>query len=61
MKSLVLYRLRSLAVVLCIFALSGCGLAAAPCRVASAGLKIIPVVGHAAAAPTDACADVIDP
>jgi hypothetical protein len=41
--------------------LSGCGLAAAPCRVASAGLKIVPVVGHVAAAPTDACAAVIDP
>jgi hypothetical protein len=41
--------------------LSGCGLAAAPCRIASAGLKIVPVVGHVAAAPTDACADVIDP
>lgn len=41
--------------------LAGCGLAAAPCRVASAGLKIVPVVGHVAAAPTDACADVIDP
>jgi hypothetical protein len=33
----------------------------APCRIASAGLKIVPVVGHVAAAPTDACADVIDP
>ncbi|KGE09073.1 hypothetical protein LA03_17720 [Burkholderia gladioli] len=42
-------------------AMSGCGLAAAPCRVASAGLKIVPVVGHVAAAPTDACAGVIDP
>ncbi|MBC8747997.1 MULTISPECIES: DUF6726 family protein [Paraburkholderia] len=41
--------------------ISGCGLAAAPCRVASAGLKIVPIVGHVAAAPTDACADVIDP
>jgi hypothetical protein len=41
--------------------LSGCGVAAAPCRIASAGLKIVPVVGHVAAAPTDACADVIDP
>jgi hypothetical protein len=46
--------------VLCV-GLAGCGLAAAPCRVASAGLKIVPVVGHVAAAPTDACADVIDP
>jgi hypothetical protein len=41
--------------------LSGCGLAAAPCRLASTALKIVPVVGHPAAAPTDACANVIDP
>ncbi len=40
--------------------LSGCGVAAAPCRVASAGLKMVPLVGHVAAAPTDACADIID-
>ncbi|WP_321800158.1 DUF6726 family protein [Burkholderia sp. BCC1988] len=40
--------------------LGGCGLAAAPCRVASAGLKVVPVVGHVAAAPTDACAAAID-
>jgi hypothetical protein len=42
-------------------ALSGCGLAAAPCRIASAGLKIVPLVGHAAATPTDACATALDP
>lgn len=41
--------------------LSGCGLFAAPCRVTSAGLKIVPLVGPVAAAPTDACANVIDP
>ena len=41
--------------------LAGCGVVAAPCRVASAGLKIVPLVGHLAAAPTDAYADVIDP
>ncbi|MDN7176531.1 hypothetical protein M0D69_00525 [Caballeronia sp. SEWSISQ10-4 2] len=41
--------------------LAGCGVAAAPCRVASAGLKMVPLVGHVAAAPTDVCADVIDP
>jgi hypothetical protein len=41
--------------------LAGCGAAAAPCRVASAGLKIIPLVGSVAAAPTDACAGAIDP
>ncbi|HQT64101.1 MAG TPA: hypothetical protein PLT25_03105 [Acidocella sp.] len=47
-----------LAIALC---LSGCGLLAAPCRVGSAVLKIVPVVGHAAATPTDACASAIDP
>ena len=41
--------------------LSGCGLFAAPCRVGSAALKIVPLVGHAAATPTDACAETIDP
>ncbi len=44
-----------------LLALSGCGLVAAPCRVGSAVLKIVPVVGHIAAAPTDGCAAVIDP
>ncbi|SNT34486.1 hypothetical protein SAMN06265795_1278 [Noviherbaspirillum humi] len=43
------------------FSLSGCGLMAAPCRVASAVIKVVPVVGHAAAVPTDTCAAVIDP
>ncbi|MFC7513511.1 DUF6726 family protein [Herbaspirillum sp. GCM10030257] len=42
-------------------ALSGCGVLAAPCRVASAGIKMVPIVGHVAAVPTDACAAVIDP
>ncbi|ABE29683.1 hypothetical protein DR64_1000 [Paraburkholderia xenovorans LB400] len=55
-------RLGALGVLFALCAgLTGCGLAAAPCRVASAGLKIVPLVGHVAAAPTDACADVIDP
>ncbi|MFM0070466.1 hypothetical protein PQQ86_04745 [Paraburkholderia sediminicola] len=55
-------RLGALGVILALCAgMTGCGLAAAPCRVASAGLKIVPLVGHVAAAPTDACAEVIDP
>ncbi|SOE70236.1 hypothetical protein SAMN05446635_3739 [Burkholderia sp. OK233] len=55
-------RLGALGVILALSAgMTGCGLAAAPCRIASAGLKIVPLVGHVAAAPTDACADVIDP
>ncbi len=47
--------------MLCLIPLGGCGLFAAPCRVGSAALKIVPLVGQVAAAPTDACADVIDP
>jgi len=50
-----------LAALLALSALSGCGLFAAPCRVTSAGLKIVPVVGPVAAAPTDACANAIQP
>jgi hypothetical protein len=41
--------------------LGGCGVLAAPCRVGSAVIKMVPVVGHVAALPTDACAAVIDP
>jgi len=44
-----------------VLALTGCGAVAAPCRVGSAVLKVVPLVGHAAAAPTDACAGAIDP
>ncbi len=49
-----------LMLVVCL-SLSGCGAVAFPCRVGSATLKIVPLVGQVAAAPTDACADVIDP
>lgn len=44
-----------------ILPLAGCGLAAAPCRIGSAVLKVVPVAGRIAAEPTDACADAIDP
>ncbi|KMY86114.1 hypothetical protein BUMB_04933c [Candidatus Paraburkholderia calva] len=55
-------RLKALAALVAVrVSLSGCGLAAAPRRIASAELKIVPVVGHAAATPIDACADIIDP
>ncbi len=47
--------------LLSLLALSGCGLFAAPCRVTSAAIDIVPVVGHAAATPTNACAAAIDP
>jgi ABC-type uncharacterized transport system auxiliary subunit len=53
---------KSVVVILLLIAtLSGCGVLAAPCRLASATIKIVPVVGHAAALPTDACAAIIDP
>jgi hypothetical protein len=50
-----------IALLAAILPLTGCGLVAAPCRVGSAAIKIVPIVGHPAAAPTDACANVIDP
>ena len=52
---------RAAAVFAMVLGLAGCGVAAAPCRVSSAVLKAVPLVGHVAAAPTDACADAIDP
>jgi hypothetical protein len=50
---------KALLMLVCL-ALTGCGLVAAPCRVGSAALRIVPVVGGVAAAPTDGCAAVID-
>jgi hypothetical protein len=41
--------------------LSGCGPAAAPCRVTTAGIDVVPLVGHPLATPTRGCADAIDP
>jgi hypothetical protein len=41
--------------------LGGCGVVAAPCRITSGAVKAVPLVGHIAAAPTDACANIIDP
>jgi hypothetical protein len=55
------WMMRAAFVVLCFLPLGGCGLVAAPCRVGSAALKIVPLAGQVAAAPTDACADTIDP
>nr|WP_183725296.1 MULTISPECIES: DUF6726 family protein [Paraburkholderia] len=40
--------------------LDGCAVVAFPCRVASATLKIVPLVGHPAAIPFDACAAAVD-
>lgn len=40
--------------------LAGCGVVAAPVRVTSAAVKVVPVAGDVVAAPLDATADVID-
>ena len=53
--------LRVIILLMASLALAGCGAAAAPCRVASAGLKILPAIGHTLAEPTDSCASAIDP
>jgi hypothetical protein len=55
------HKLMRMIVLLTTLGLTGCGVAAAPCRVTSAVLDMVPIVGHAAATPTDACAAVIDP
>lgn len=49
------------AILTMLLLLEGCGAVAAPCRVGSAVLKIVPLVGHVAAVPTDTCAEIIDP
>ncbi len=40
--------------------LAGCGVVAAPVRVSSAVVKVVPVAGDVVAAPHDVTADVID-
>jgi hypothetical protein len=47
--------------LVCLLLLAGCGVAALPCRVGGAALDVVPLVGHPAAQPLDACADAIDP
>ena len=52
--------IRAIVLVACLLP-AGCGLVAAPCRVTSAVLDIVPLVGHVASIPTYACAEAIDP
>jgi ABC-type uncharacterized transport system auxiliary subunit len=40
--------------------LAGCGVVAAPVRVTSAAVKVVPVAGDVVAAPLDVTADTID-
>ena len=53
--------MRTLLVLLTCLPILGCGVVAAPCRVTSAVIGMVPLIGHAAAPPTDACAEAIDP
>jgi hypothetical protein len=40
--------------------LSGCGVAAAPCRLTGAVIKIIPLIGDPVGELLEACGDIID-
>lgn len=53
--------MRTLLILLACLPILGCGVVAAPCRVTSAVIDMVPLVGHVAATPTDACAEAIDP
>jgi len=55
------HRITRAIALLALLHLAGCGVVAAPCRVASAVIDMVPLVGHVAATPTDACAEAIDP
>ena len=43
-----------------LLSLGGCAVAALPCRVSAAVIDVVPVVGHEAAVPFDACASALD-
>ncbi|MDR5836462.1 MULTISPECIES: DUF6726 family protein [unclassified Caballeronia] len=60
MPAIVRFALACAALAACPLTLEGCALAALPCRVTAATLKVVPVVGHAAATPFDVCASAID-
>jgi hypothetical protein len=53
--------MRFLILAVACLSLSGCGLAAFPCRATSSVVKVVPAVGHPVATPFDACAEAIDP
>jgi uncharacterized protein DUF6726 len=53
--------LRRAALLLCtLLGLSGCSVAALPCRVTADVVGVVPVAGSVVAAPFDACAGLID-
>jgi hypothetical protein len=56
-----MHRVLLIACALATLTLAACGLVAAPCRVTSTALKIVPVIGHPVAASFDSCANEIDP
>ena len=50
----------SLCLLAMVVILSGCAVAAAPCRITGAVVKVVPVVGDAAGVAFDVCGDLID-
>jgi hypothetical protein len=52
--------LRALLLLAAATSLAGCGVVAAPLRVTSGVVKVVPVAGDVVAAPLDVTADTID-
>ena len=52
--------LRALLLLVAATSLAGCGVVAAPLRVTSGVVKVVPVAGDVVAAPLDVTADTID-
>jgi len=52
--------LRAILILVTAAGLAGCGVVAAPVRVTSAAVKVVPVAGDVVAAPLDVTADAID-
>jgi len=52
--------LGAILILAAVASLTGCGVVAAPVRVTSAAVKVVPGAGDVVAAPLDVTADVID-
>jgi hypothetical protein len=55
-----LHAARWLALGAALLPIGGCGVVALPCRLTAATLDIVPMVGHVAATPFNACAAALD-
>lgn len=53
-------RMRVILLLLAALSLSGCAVAALPCRLTADVVEVVPVAGGAASTPFSACASAID-